>query len=418
MKALKDLDIEKNIINLIEWISKYGKTSDDGITRLLYTDTWKDAQEALKQLLNEKGFMTYYDEVGNLFGKLEGCKYKDETILTGSHIDTVVNGGKLDGQFGIIGGIIAIKYLKEKFGKPLRNIEVVSMAEEEGSRFPFTFWGSKNIVGAVERKDMEGIKDVDGIKFTEAIEKSGFKFKEKNSEIRDDLKAFIELHIEQGGVLEKEKKSIGIVEHIAGQKRFMVEVEGEANHAGTTPMGYRRDAMHGSGKMIAQIMDLAKDYGDPLVATVGRVEVVPNTTNVIPGKVVFSLDIRHVDSEVVTNFINEAFLKLKDIAKDMDLKIKVNRYMDGEPVAMDTDLVNIIKRQCEENRLNYKLMHSGAGHDSQVFAKHIPTSLIFVPSHKGISHHYTEYTEAKDLAEGVKVLIEILYNLAYMDKQH
>jgi allantoate deiminase len=411
MDTIKPLDLENETTDFIEWLSKMGESSEGGITRLLYTDVWKQTQEALKQLLKGKGFIAYSDEVGNLFARLEGSTFKDETILTGSHIDTVVNGGKLDGQLGIIGGIVAMEYLRDTYGQPIRNIEVVAMAEEEGSRFPFTFWGSKNIIGSVNRETVAELKDEDGVGFIEAMHNAGFDF--KNSKIREDLKAFIELHIEQGGVLEIEKKSIGIVEHIVGQKRYMIEVEGEANHAGTTPMGYRRDAMNGTSRMISEIMDLAVNYGDPLVATVGKVEVVPNTTNVVPGKVIFSLDVRHTNKDVMIKFTDEVIEKLKDIAVKLDLKISINNYMDGEPVAMDSNLVNTIKEQCEAKAINYKLMHSGAGHDSQIFAEHIPTALIFVPSHKGISHNPAEFTEAKDLVEGIKVLIETLYNLAY-----
>ncbi|SHE82170.1 allantoate deiminase [Tissierella praeacuta DSM 18095] len=411
MNAHKELSLEKQTADFIEWLSKFGENSDGGVTRLLYTDCWIETQEALKNLIKEKGFEAYYDEVGNLFARLEGSDFKKETILTGSHIDTVVNGGKLDGQLGIIGGIIAMEYLRNTYGQPLRNIEVVAMAEEEGSRFPFTFWGSKNIVGSVDRETMEELKDEDGIGFIEAMHKAGFDF--KNSKVRDDLKAFIELHIEQGGVLEIEQKSIGIVEHIVGQKRYMIEVEGEANHAGTTPMGYRKDALHGTSKMISEIMDLAISYGDPLVATVGKVEVVPNTTNVVPGKVIFSLDVRHTQKDAIIKFTNEVTEKIEEISKKMNLKTTINNYMDGEPVPMDSNLVNIIKGECETKGLNYKLMHSGAGHDSQIFAEHIPTALIFVPSHKGISHNPAEFTKIEDLTEGIKVLIDTLYNLAY-----
>lgn len=304
-------------------------------------------------------------------------------------------------------------YLKEKYGQPLRNIEVVSMAEEEGSRFPYTFWGSKNIIGSIKKEEMVDIKDTNGISFTEAMNKAGYDYKKDNDNKRDDLKAFIELHIEQGGVLEKENIPIGIVEHIVGQQRYMIEVEGEANHAGTTPMGYRRDALYGTSKMINEIMELAVDYGDPLVATVGKMEVVPNTTNVVPGKVTFSLDVRHTHKDIMVKFTEEIIKRISDIAIDMNLSININNYMNGEPVAMDSNLVNIIENQCKENGLKYKLMHSGAGHDSQIFAKHIPTVMMFVPSRKGISHNPAEFTEVEDLVEGIKALIETLYHLAY-----
>lgn len=412
MNLAKDFDLEGNISKFIEVLSEYGKTEEGGINRVLYSQPWIDAQKALKDICKKKEFESYYDEVGNLFVRLEGTEFKDETILTGSHIDTVVNGGKLDGQLGIVAGVLAMEYLKTKYGDPLRNIEMVSMVEEEGSRFPFTFWGSKNIVGCMSEEEVKDLKDEDGIDLARAMKTAGFRFKDKTN-IRNDIKAFIELHIEQGGVLEIEKKSIGIVEHIVGQKRFLVEVKGEANHAGTTPMGYRRDSLHGASRMISKIMELAKSYGDPLVATVGRLDVSPNTSNVVPGKVIFSIDLRHTQKDTADKFVEEMKLNLKEIAKEMDLDLNIDNYMNGVPVSMDKDLVNIIKTQAEENNLNYKLMHSGAGHDAQIFATHVPTALIFVPSHKGISHNPLEFTETKDLVEGVKVLIKTLYELAY-----
>lgn len=409
-----DIDIETEVINLINWISKYGKDSNGGITRLLFTREWLDTQEALKKLMCKKDIYVYYDEVGNLFGRLNGTTYKDETILTGSHIDTVKNGGTLDGQLGIIAGIIAIRYLKEKYGDPLRNIEVVSISEEEGSRFPFAFWGSKNIVGTV-KEEVEGIKDSKGKSFVDEMHKAGFGFKQCPKEIREDLKCFIELHVEQGGVLEFEKKSIGIVENIVGQRRFTFKVQGESNHAGTTPMEYRKDALYLSSKIIQNILDSAYRYGAPLVATVGRLEIEPNTVNVIPGRVTFTLDIRHVDKEVLIKFSEEIVKKTNSLAKKWSMKIDIDMWMDCEPVAMDTKLVNIIKKQCEKEGFEYKLMHSGAGHDSQVFAQHIPTALVFVPSHKGISHSPLEHTEPKDLVKGIRTLIETLYYLGYKE---
>lgn len=413
MISTEELSLEKEVVDFINWLSKFGENKNGGVTRLLYTKEWIEAQNALKDLIEGKGFDAYFDEVGNLFARLNGSTYTNETILTGSHIDTVVDGGKYDGQLGIVGGIIAMEYLRDKYGQPLRNIEVVSMAEEEGSRFPFAFWGSKNIIGSVEKETMKGLKDSNGLEFVEEMHKAGFDFKDENYKGRDDIKAFIELHVEQGGVLEIEQKSIGIAEHIVGQKRFTIEINGQSNHAGTTPMGYRKDALHGTSKMIHGIMDKAIEYGDPLVATVGSIEVEPNTVNVVPGKVIFTLDMRHICKKTLGKFADEVETIIKDIASIMDLETKIEKWMDCDPTAMNKELVNIMKTKFDEKGLNYKLMHSGAGHDSQIFAKVLPTVLLFVPSHKGISHSHEEYTEPKDLVEGIKALIQALYCLAY-----
>lgn len=407
------LDLGQETERLLKWLGEFGKDPDGGVSRFLYTPEWVEAQKGLEVLMKDEGLRVQYDDVGNLYGRLEGTTYKEETILTGSHVDTVKNGGLYDGQYGIIAGIVAIKYLKEKYGQPLRNIEVVSMAEEEGSRFPYVFWGVKNIFGIAKREDVESIKDVNEVSFVEAMRKAGFDFRKENSAVRKDIKSFIEAHVEQGGVLETEKKSVGVVGNIVGQRRFNIEIKGEANHAGTTPMGYRKDAVYAASLIVNSIMDMAKKYSDPLVATVGKIEVKPNIVNVVPGNALFTLDVRHTHKDVLIKFTEEITCKMKEIADAIGAEINIDMWMDADPVPMDPELVQVVKEQCDKNGLNYKMMHSGAGHDSQIMAQFVPTAMLFVPSHKGISHSPLEYTEPRDLGEGVKALIGALYELAY-----
>lgn len=407
------LDLGQETERLLKWLGEFGKDPDGGVSRFLYTPEWVEAQKGLEVFMKDEGLRVQYDDVGNLYGRLEGTTYKEETILTGSHVDTVKNGGLYDGQYGIIAGIVAIKYLKEKYGQPLRNIEVVSMAEEEGSRFPYVFWGVKNIFGIAKKEDVESIKDVNEVSFVEAMRKAGFDFRKENSVVRKDIKAFIEAHVEQGGVLETEKKSVGVVGNIVGQRRFNIEIKGEANHAGTTPMGYRKDAVYTASLIVNSIMDMAKKYSDPLVATVGKIEVKPNIVNVVPGNALFTLDVRHTHKDVLIKFTEEITCKMKEIADAIGAEINIDMWMDADPVPMDSALVQVVKEQCDKNGLNYKMMHSGAGHDSQIMAQFVPTAMLFVPSHKGISHSPLEYTEPRDLGEGVKALIGALYELAY-----
>jgi len=334
--------------------------------------------------------------------------------MTGSHVDTVKNGGLYDGQFGIIAGILAIQYLKKKYGQPRRSLEVVSMAEEEGSRFPYVFWGSKNILGIAKREDVENITDFDGISFVEAMSKAGFSFRPEGQPVRQDIKAFIETHVEQGGVLEREQKSVGIVENIVGQRRFTIEIDGEANHAGTTPMGYRHDAFYAASRIACRIIESAKQHGDPLVATIGKIELTPNTVNVVPGKALFTLDIRHTQKQALQDFTEEIMTIMSEIGKEIGVKIKSDMWMDADPVPMDPGVVQVLERQCRKQGLSYRMMHSGAGHDSQILAQAFPTAMLFVPSHNGISHSPLEYTEPMDIGEGVRALAGALYELAYM----
>ncbi|WP_371922474.1 allantoate deiminase [Sporosarcina sp. Marseille-Q4943] len=408
-------DVTREIAHLEEWLGEFGKDPEGGVTRLLYSKEWVEAQKALEQMMQEDGLTTRYDDIGNLFGRLEGSTYKDETILTGSHVDTVKNGGKLDGAFGILAGILAIRLLKEKYGQPLRNLEVVSFAEEEGSRFPYAFWGSKNFVGIAKKEDVENITDFNDVPFVEAMREAGFDFRDESKPFRNDLKGFVEIHIEQGNVLEKEGKDIGVVHSIVGQRRFTVEVTGVANHAGTTPMGYRKDALFAASQMINSVISRAKEYGDPLVATVGKIEVKPNTVNVVPGEALFTLDVRHTEKEVLVKFTEELTAIIQKIAAESDVETTIDMWMDEDPIPMDKQIVAAIEKQTKENGFNYKMMHSGAGHDSQIIAPVLPTAMIFVPSREGISHNPLEYTSPEQLAVGVQALMNSLYALAYKE---
>lgn len=416
MNNLKDiiqkLDLVEETDSKLEWLAGFGKDPNGGVSRLLYTKEWIEGQHALKEWMETEGFEVRFDEIGNLYGTLKG-QNTNETVLTGSHVDTVKNAGRLDGAYGIVAGILALKYLKKHFGQPLRNVEVVSMAEEEGSRFPYSFWGSKNIVGIAKREDVESINDFEGVPFVEAMKNAGFDFRDESKAPRDDLKAFVEVHIEQGSVLENEKIDIGVVNNIVGQRRYTVEITGEANHAGTTPMGYRKDAVFASSHIIHEIITMAKKVGDPLVTTVGKFEAYPNIVNVVPGKVIFTIDVRHTDKEAIISFTEKMTARMNDIAKEHEVEMNIDLWMDEDPVPMDQSVVELIEKQCKENGLNFKVMHSGAGHDSQIFAPVVPTAMLFVPSRKGISHNPAEYTDPKFLAEGVKGLIGALYELGY-----
>ncbi|MDO6448542.1 allantoate deiminase [Oceanobacillus profundus] len=408
-------ELSKELTDMLETLGSHGKDPAGGVSRFLYTEEWVAAQKYLEKEMVDEGLDVHFDEIGNLFGTLKGSKYPNETILSGSHVDTVGNGGYYDGQFGIVAAFIAIKHLKAKYGQPLRNIEVVSMAEEEGSRFPYSFWGSKNIVGIAKNDDVRNITDFDGVPFVEAMHKAGFDFRDDTKGMREDFKAFVEIHNEQGNVLETEEKSVGVVHSIVGQRRFNIEISGQANHAGTTPMGYRKDTVFATSQMVSEIITAARKHGDPLVATVGKIEVTPNVVNVVPGNTLFTLDIRHTEKDALVQFTEEVYEILNRLAQEHQVGLNIDMWMDEDPVPMDKNIVDLMIKQCEENGLNYKLMHSGAGHDSQIFAPKIPTAMIFVPSRDGISHNPAEYTEPADLAEGVKALMGALYELAYKE---
>ncbi|MCC5890468.1 MAG: allantoate deiminase [Alkalibacterium sp.] len=405
-------NLGKRLKQELENLNSLGADPSGGLSRLLYSKSWVEAQEYVETRMEEIGMHTFYDEVGNLFGRIEGTSHANEVIMTGSHIDTVANGGSLDGQYGVIAAYLAVQLLKEQCGDPKRSIEVVSLAEEEGSRFPYAFWGSKNLVKTAEASDVKDARDRDGIKFTDAMKESGFDFR-KNDRRREDIKAFLEIHIEQGSVLEKEEKQIGVVTGIVGQQRYTITLKGQANHAGTTPMGYRKDAVYAFSKIVSEAIEKAEKEGDPLVLTFGRVDPKPNTVNVVPGEVTFSIDCRHTDKATLKSFTHNLIADIKQTVDDMDMDVEIDHWMDESPVPMDEKIINIIKEAAEEGEYSYKIMPSGAGHDAQIIAPYYPTGLVFVPSIDGISHNPDENTKLVDLVEGVKIFADTLYKLAY-----
>jgi len=402
----------REVQETMEWLSSISDDKGAGTTRLLYSASWLQAQKELKGKFEAIGMKCHFDAVGNLYGTLEGSEQPEKTIATGSHVDTVVKGGKLDGQLGIFGAYLAVKNLLKTFGKPRKSIQIISMAEEEGSRFPYVFWGSKNIFGLAKKEDVMEIKDAEGIGFVDAMHTCGFDFR-TDSKKRMDIEAFIELHIEQGNFLEEEKFTVGVVNSIVGQKRYNITLKGEANHAGTTLMRFRKDTVECMARIVTQSIDKAKAAGDPLVLTFGKVVPKPNTVNVVPGETLFTMDCRHTDAMFLQKFTIELEADMKEIAQRMGIVIEIDNWMNETPVRMDKKVVDSIERVCKEKGQNYKVMHSGAGHDSQIFAPRVPTGMIFVPSIKGISHNPAEDTRVEDLREGIKTLAYTLYELAY-----
>ncbi|WP_379155479.1 M20 family metallo-hydrolase [Paenibacillus sp. sgz5001063] len=398
-----------------------------GVTRLLYTPEWSGAQHFLQEKMAALGLEVHTDPVGNVFGRLSGSRLTDKVILTGSHIDTVVNGGQYDGAYGVAAAVTALHYLAETFGPPLRTLEVAAFCEEEGSRFPLTFWGSGNVTGLYNGSVSESISDPEGITLMAAMEACGYGLPNQgerpelddhvdhcvNSSPRDDIGMYVELHIEQGIILEQSAQHIGVVQAIVGQRRFTAKVSGTANHAGTTPMGLRRDALAGTAEMLTVMERFAAEAGEPLVATTGRLEVLPGTSNVIPGEVEFTLDIRHSEAERLERFCSRLMTEFREIAARRGLELELVQTLATSPALMNQTLCEALEHICQEQGRSFRSMVSGAGHDAQLFAPRCPTAMIFVPSRAGISHSPEEYSSPEELAAGLDVLTALLYKLAY-----
>lgn len=405
------MNLKREIESRLEQLNNYALDPKGGLTRLLYTKEWKETQDHLRNEALSKGYDVQYDSIGNLYITLPGSS--EEVILVGSHIDTVCQGGKLDGQFGIVSGLIALDYLKSKEGQPKKTIRVVSLAEEEGSRFPYTFWGSKNTTNSANIEEVEHLVDNQGVNFMDAMRNCGFSYSKEKNHLFNNVSSFLEVHIEQGQILEKEKIQIGLVTDIVGQKRYSVTVQGQANHAGTTPMHYRQDALLASSIMVQKVNELARSISSTMVATVGKMEIFPNSSNVVAQEVQFTIDLRHTNVSELERYEREIKEEFDAISTQQDVKYSMKKYMDGKPVKLDESLLKTIKDVCRKHHISYKEMISGAGHDAQIFAPLVQTALVFVPSIGGISHNPSENTAIEDLETGVKVLIESLKKLAY-----
>ncbi|MER1984970.1 MAG: M20 family metallo-hydrolase [Solibacillus sp.] len=405
---------EWTIEALIEWLADFGRTDEGGVTRLLYSDTWQQAQKALQQKMERAGLTPYADQVGNLFGRVEGTEQPQQVVLTGSHVDTVIQGGKYDGAYGVLASLLAVQRLLKKYGPPKKTIEVVSLCEEEGSRFPLTYWGSKNIVGEYDETAIAMLTDCEDVLFSDAMTNAGYPLAVYQSKKRQDLAYFVEVHIEQGVTLENQHQQIGVVSHIVGQQRFTVMFYGQSNHAGTTEMFGRKDAIVCAANAITLLTALANEkYSPKLRATIGQLQAKPNVPNVIAGEVSFTIDVRHHHQVVIDDFVTDMQDILRTIDVMYDVTHTIERFSADEPVQLDEHLQKMTFALAKKRGFSAMEMISGAGHDSQVFAGHIPTALLFVPSKNGISHSPYEFTATEELERGVLLVEDLLYQLAY-----
>jgi allantoate deiminase len=396
---------------LVETLGQYGEQPGGGIIRPVYSPAWKAAQTQLAQWFAEAGLAVREDAVGNLFGRLEGDSSR--TILSGSHIDTVLLGGRYDGALGVLTALAAVRALKEQAGRPKRSLEVVALCEEEDSRFHANFWGTRGMLGLIRASELHDLLDEGGISIGEAMREFGLPPEQYHEAVRTDLDAFIELHIEQGRILYDEQVPLGVVQTITGLYRYLTTVEGRTDHAGTTPMDLRRDAVQAAVRMSAAITDLVEREGRPAVVTTGKWDVQPGAWNIVPGVASFSVDLRHPDEATKQRLASSLQQTCRRIADERGVSVHYELAGDVLPMAMHPDMQAVLVSAAEAHGLAYNRMVSGAGHDSQVMATGVPTGMLFVPSVDGRSHSPAEYTTPEDAARGASVLATALHQLAY-----
>jgi hydantoinase/carbamoylase family amidase len=383
----------------------------DGFTRLGYSEEELEAMAVFKQVSEELGLKVRRDEAGNLFARWEGVS--ENVVMTGSHLDTVENGGGYDGAAGVLCSLGAVKKLKEHGFVPQASIEVVCFASEESARFGVSTIGSKSVSGILEPAVQE-VKDRHGITVKQAVESVGLKWENMLNAERsnDEVLSFIELHIEQGTQIEDHGAKFGVVRGVACPIRLKVKAGGMAGHTGTTPMGKRRDALAALAPLISFVSNTAEALSaassKPLVATVSTLEVKPNVMNVIPGYAEAGIDIRSVDDQLKREMADEIIAFCRGLEEEFNVTMSIETLVDNSSILLDGQLMARVRDAGEQLGYQAFEMDSGAGHDVMNMAAKWPSALVFIPCEKGISHHPEEFTSLEDLSIGVDILAEVL----------
>lgn len=397
-------DRAERIIVLCREIATHTEIAGE-ITRRFLTPPMHDVHRLIRDRMIAAGMTVRVDAIGNMRGLWPAAAAKSPRLIIGSHLDTVPNAGAFDGILGVVLGIAVIEELQ---GKRLPfSIEVIGFSEEEGVRFNKPFLGSLAAVGNLDAEAL-ACKDRDGVSVTEAIRAYGLDPAQLPAAVlSDESFAYLEFHIEQGPILESEEQSLGVVEALVGQTRMQFVFDGQANHAGTTPMHLRRDAMAAAAEWIAAVEDYASSHRG-LVATVGKVEVYPGAGNVIAGRVTASLDIRHAEDSAR----NTAVAALMDAAKRVSAKRNVQvtfaTQLEQQAVPLDPSLTDTLYIAAAQAGFPSRRMTSGAGHDAMILAPKIPSSMLFLRSPRGLSHHPDESVLPQDVEAALATALEFL----------
>ena len=396
----------------IEELRTIGAFAGGGLWRTPFSDEDRRAKDVLSGWMTGNGLSVARDNGGNLTGRLAG-RGGGGAVLTGSHLDSVKSGGHLDGTLGILAGLAVAAGLRRARGAPRRPIDVVALCGEEQSRFRLPFIGSKAIVGTLTEEEIETVKDEAGVSVAEAMRRAGLDPADLASARRDDIHCFVELHIEQGPVLEARGLQAGIVTDIVGITQKAYTILGEADHGGTTPMTMRHDALRGAVRVIDEIPGICRNAGENCVATVGIVTVEPGGPSSVPSAFHFTLDVRDREAAVRRRILAEVHALVERVTGEDGLGFEEAVHNEVAPTPLDAGLIDLFDGAAEAAGVTRQRMHSGAGHDAMIFAPHVPTGMVFVPSKGGKSHTPKEFTALDEIMPGVEVLYRGIERLAY-----
>jgi N-carbamoyl-L-amino-acid hydrolase len=383
--------------------AQIGATPKGGVRRLTLTDLDKQVRDWFRAACEAAGCTVSIDDMGNMFARRPGRDNSLPPIAMGSHLDTQPTGGKFDGIIGVLSGLEVVRTLNDLQIETNAPIEVVNWTNEEGSRFAPAMLCSGVFAGVFSRDYADSRVDREGKTFGEELDRIGYRGTEPAGARK--FGAHFEVHIEQGPILEAEGKTIGIVTGVQGMRWFEVTVTGADSHAGSTPMKLRHDAMLAAAKMIQAVSEVAERFAPSAVGTVGLVECRPNSRNVVPGEVFFTIDLRHPSDNVVAEMEHLTRQRIAEIVADGAVSVKVERVWDSPAVHFNEDCIGAVARAAEALGYPARKIVSGPGHDSAYIARVAPTSMIFVPCEGGLSHNELEKTEPEQVTAGANVLL-------------
>jgi hydantoinase/carbamoylase family amidase len=389
-------------------LARIGSSPGAGIERTAWSPELFAAYDWVARRMAEQGLAVQIDGAGNLIGSWNVGR--GAAIVVGSHLDTVPHGGALDGALGVVAGIHAVRLLRERGVVPSRPLRIIAFMDEEGTRFDTALFGSRAFAGD-DLSSLGDRLDGSGISLREAMANAGYDHRAVGSARGvAAVHAYLELHIEQGPVLSADGIAVGAVTSIVGMRRFQVELVGCANHAGTTPMELRRDALAGAARISLALRDFVR--GRSCVTTnVGKLSIEPGGANVVPGRAEFTIDVRAADAAGIVELEDFVWETVRSVARDERLESRVELTFSLDPVQFDPSLIEAIERAAAAEGASCRRIESGAGHDAMVLGQHVPTGMIFVPSDGGVSHSPDEYTPPANLELGTRVLATCLQDV-------
>jgi N-carbamoyl-L-amino-acid hydrolase len=399
----------QRLLSRIRALGAIGATPEGGVRRLALSDSDRDARNQVVAWMRGAGLDVRVDRIGNIIGTRRG-KTDAAPVMTGSHIDSVANGGRLDGAYGVLAGMEVIETLNDAALETKRAITVCVFTNEEGARFHPDMMGSLVYAGGLALDDALGTTDGDGVLLGDELERIGYAGDSPIGHVVPH--AFVEVHMEQGPVLETESITIGAVEDLQGISWTGIEITGQANHAGTTPVHLRHDTGYCVGATTAYVRDITRQLGGRQVGTVGAIGLQPGLINVIPGKATMTVDLRNTDNEELKQAERLLDDFLDELRTSEGVTIETERLARFDPVHFDKNIVGRIESNAAMLGLSCRPMTSGAGHDAQMMARLCPAAMIFVPSAGGVSHNPAEHTDDDDLNAGANVLLHTLLGLA------